>query len=128
MTAARIDESNIFTVLAVGSAALLAVLAAAGFMFGSGRFAVGVIAGGALALANFFWLRNILVRAFRLLPAEAPRFTLLRYIVRLTVLAAVIFVLIVYCRVDVFGLLLGLSVLVLNIIALSIYMITKQGE
>ncbi len=128
MITARIDENNIFTVLAVGSLALLAVLATAGFVFSSGRFAAGVIAGGVLALANFFWLRNILVRAFRLLPEEAPRFALLRYVVRLAVLAAAVFVLIVYCRVDVFGLLLGLSVLVFNIIALSIYLITKQGE
>ncbi len=128
MTAARIDETNLFNVLAVGSIALLAVLAGAGFVFASGRFAGGVVAGGVLALANFFWLRNILVRAFRLEPGEAPRFALLRYIVRLTVLAAAVFILIVYCRVDVFGLLLGLSVLVVNIIALSLYMITKQGE
>ncbi len=128
MTAARIDENNLFTVLTVGSLALLVILATAGFVVGSGRFAAGVVAGGVLALANFFWLRNILVRAFRLQPEEAPRFALLRYIVRLAVLAASVFVLIVYCRVDVFGLLLGLSVLVFNIIALSIYLITKQGE
>jgi len=40
----------------------------------------------------------------------------------------VIFVLIVTCRADVFGLLLGLSVLVLNIMALSFYMMSAKGD
>ncbi len=128
MTTARINEHNIFTVLAIGSLAFLVVLALGGLIFGSARFAGGVVAGGALAIANFYWLRSILVRVFRLLPEVAPRFAVLRYLVRLTLLAVAVFVLIVYCRVDIFGLLLGLSALVFNIIALSIYMISKQGE
>ena len=128
MTTARIDEGNIFSVLTAGSLALLVVLAAAGLLFGSPGFGLGILAGGVLAIANFYWLRSILVRAFRLQPEEAPRFALFRYIVRLAVLAAAVFVLIIYCRVDIFGLLLGLSVLVINIIALSIYMISKQGD
>ena len=128
MTTAKINENNIFTALTIGSLALLAILSVAGLIFGSSGFAGGVLAGGVLAIANFYWLRDILLRAFLLRPEEAPRFALVRYIVRLTVLAAAVFVLIVYCRVDVFGLLLGLSVLVFNIIALSIYMIAKQGD
>ena len=128
MTTVRINEHNIFTVLAIGSLAFLEALALGGLLFGSARFAAGVVAGGVLAIANFYWLRSILVRAFRLLPEEAPRFAVLRYLVRLTLLAVAVFVLIVYCRVDIFGLLLGLSALVFNIIALSIYMISKQGE
>jgi hypothetical protein len=104
------------------------VLAGTGLVFGSGRFAVSVLAGGFLAIANFYWLRSILVRAFRLQPEEAPRFALLRYIVRLALLAIAVFFLIVYCKADLFGLLLGLSVLVFNIIAMSIYMISAKGD
>jgi hypothetical protein len=104
------------------------VLAGAGFLLGSLRFTLGVLAGGVLAIANFYWLRSILARTFRLQPEKASRFALLRYVIRLAVLAVAIYVLIVYCRADIFGLLLGLSVLVFNIIALSIYMISSQGE
>ena len=53
---------------------------------------------------------------------------MLRYIVRLAVLAVAVFFLMVYGRADVFGLLLGLSVLVINIIALSFYMISAKGD
>jgi len=128
MTTVKINENNIFTVLTAGSLALLALLAVVGFLFGSVRFALSVLAGGVLAIANFYWLRSILVRAFRLTPEQAPRFALFRYVVRLAVLAAVVFVLIVTCRADVFGLLLGLSVLVLNIMALSFYMMSAKGD
>ena len=128
MTTVKINENNIFTVLTAGSLALLALLAVVGFLFGSVRFALSVLAGGVLAIANFYWLRSILVRAFRLTPEQAPRFALFRYVVRLAVLAAVIFVLIVTCRADVFGLLLGLSVLVLNIMAVSFYMMSAKGD
>jgi hypothetical protein len=128
MTTVKITEDNIFTVLGTSSLILLAILAGAGLAFGSCRFAVSILAGGILALANFYWLRSVLVRTFRLLPKKASSFVILRYVIRLAVLAVVIFVLIVYCRADIFGLLLGLSVLVFNIIALSIYMISTQGE
>jgi ATP synthase I chain len=128
MTTVKIDEKNIFTVLTIGSLALLAVGTVAGLIFGSARFAGGVLAGGLLAIANFFWLRNILLRSLQLQVREAPRFAVLRYIVRLAVLALVVGVLIIYCRVDIFGLLLGLSVLVITIIALSLYMFSRQGD
>jgi len=128
MTTGRIDENNIFSVLAAGSLALLVLVALAGLIFGTPRFAGSVLAGGVLALANFFWLRSILSRSLRLEAKAAPRFAVLRYLVRLSLLAVAVYMLVVYFRVDVFGLLTGLSVLVLNIIALSIYMITVKGE
>jgi hypothetical protein len=128
MKTVRISENNIFTALTVGSLALLALLAGGGLIFGSARFCLSVLAGGILAIANFFWLRSILVRAFRLESRQAPRFTMLRYVVRLSVLATILFVLIVYGKADLIGLLLGLSVLVFNIIALAIYMISAKGD
>jgi len=128
MNTVKIDENNLFTVLTIGSLALIVVGATAGLVFGSPRFAVSVLAGGLLALANFFWLRSILLRSLRLQAREAPRFAVLRNIVRLTVLALAVYALIVYVKVDILGLLLGLSVLVVTIIALSIYMCSRQGD
>ena len=128
MTTARIREENIFTVLTAGSLILLVVLAGAGLVLASGRFAGSVLAGGVLALVNFFWLRSILTRSLNLDARTAPRFAVLRYLVRLALMAVAVYVLVVYCRADLLGLLLGLSVLVFNIIAVSIYMISTQGE
>lgn len=128
MTTVKINEDNIVTVLAFGSLALLALLAVAGFILGSLRFGLSVIAGGVLALVNFYWLKTVLARSLSLQADTAPRFALFRYIVRLTALGGAVYLLLVYCRADVFGLLLGLSVLVFNIIALSFYMISAKGD
>ena len=128
MTTVKINENNIVTVIAVGSLALLILVAAAGFMLRSSRFALSALAGGLLAISNFYWLRSVLIRSFRLQPEEAPRFAVVRYMIRLMVLAIVLFFLLVYCKADAFGLLLGLSVLVINIMALSFYMISAKGD
>jgi hypothetical protein len=64
-----------------------------------------------------------------LLPAgKASRFAQVRYVVRLALMALVIWLLIVRVGIDVIGLLIGLSVLVINIIALSIYRLTLKGD
>ena len=128
MTTVKIHEGNIVIVLVLGSLALLVLLAAAGFFLVSSRFAGSVIAGGLLAIVNFYWLKTVLVRSFCLDSHRAPRFALFRYFARLTVLAVVVLFLVIYCKADIFGLLLGLSVLVLNIIALSLYMISAKGD
>jgi O-antigen/teichoic acid export membrane protein len=121
MTAVKINENNIFTLLVRGSCVTLAVLTIAGFILGSLKFATSILIGGLLAIANFFWLRNILQRTLQLQPQTASRFAVVRYVVRLALLGVVLFLLITHFEIDVFGLLLGLSVLVITIIALSLY-------
>ena len=61
------------------------------------------------------------------MPANASRFASFRYLVRLGIMGLVLYVLLVYLKANIFGLLLGLSVLVLNIIAFSIYLSTRKG-
>lgn len=127
MTVVKINESNIFTLLARGSFVLTSVLTLGSLFFGSLKFSYSVLVGGMLAIANFYWLRSILQRALQLQPSTAPRFAVVRYIVRLALLGIAIFFLLTYVGVDIFGLILGLSVLVINIIVLSIYMYTLKG-
>jgi hypothetical protein len=63
-----------------------------------------------------------------LLPAEkAGRCALIRYLVRLGIIAIIIWTLIVYLGIDLIGLLVGLSVLVINIIALLFHRLTING-
>jgi hypothetical protein len=128
MTAVKINENNIFTLLIRGSCFVLLVLTIFGFILGSLKFAASILIGGLLAIANFFWLRNILQRTLLLQPQTASRFAVVRYIVRLALLGVVLFLLITYFDVNILGLLLGLSVLVITIIALSLYyMSTLKG-
>jgi len=123
----RINEDNIFPRLVAGSLVLSAVLGAASALFISPRFGASLLAGGLLATANFFWLRRGLEAALRLHPGIASRFATLRFLLRLAVMALLLYVLIVRLGADIFGLLLGLSVLVANITAFSIYLSTRKG-
>lgn len=124
---AKVNEANILAVLTRGSWLLLAVMSLAG-LFVSPQFAASIMAGGLLALANFYWLRSILQRLVMILPESPQRFVLLRYLIRLTLMAVAIYLLIVKFGVSVFGMVIGLSVLVCNIVAMSLYMLTTKGE
>ena len=127
MTATKLNESNIFSWLVGGSLLLSAVAGAACTLIVSPRFGGSLFAGGLLATANFLWMRRGLEVALQLQPRNASRFAVLRYLLRLAVMAAILYLLIVRLGVDIFGLLLGLSVLVVNITAFSIYLSTRKG-
>ncbi len=123
----KITEDNIFTVLGIGNWLLLAVMTLSGLIFGSYRFAVSVMTGGILAIGNFYWLMSIMKRVLALPVTEAGRFAQVRYILRLAIMGFVVWALIAHVGIDVIGLIVGLSVLVINIIALAIYKVTLKG-
>jgi hypothetical protein len=127
MKTVRINENNIFTILTTGSIVLIILFSLGGLALHSLKFAWSVICGGVLAYANFYWLRNILQRTLLYSKDAAASFTLFRYILRLALLGIVISLLIIYAGINVFGLLLGLSVLVVNIIIISIYLFILKG-
>ncbi len=127
MTLVKIDEHNFFTALTIGSAFLLLVLVVAGAVLISVSFAVGTATGGLIAMANGLWLRRNLERTMQLPVSKAVRYTWVRYLIRLGVITLVTSLLIVYGNINIFGLLLGLSVLVLTIMAAAVFLAAQQG-
>jgi len=122
-----INEDNLFAVIIKGSVALLTVLSAAGFILFSARAGLGVLAGGVIAVANFAWLRNVLQRILGLLPAKPNLYAQLRFLARIAVTGLVLYVIITSGWFSLAGLLVGLSVVVANIIALSLYCALRTG-
>ncbi len=127
MRTARINDDNILTVLHAGSWIFLALAALAGWLLVSREFAEGVLAGGVLAIANFYWLCSIMKRALLLSAQKAERFARARYLLRLAVIAIIVWALIVRLELNLIGLLVGLSVLVVNIFALTLYRLISKG-
>jgi asparagine N-glycosylation enzyme membrane subunit Stt3 len=123
----RINEDNIFPRLVAGSLIMSGVVGAATALLVSPRFGISLLAGGVLATANFVWLRRGLEASLRLTPGIASRFATLRFLLRLAIMALLLYVVIVRLGADIFGLLLGLSVLVINITIFSIYLSTRKG-
>jgi uncharacterized membrane protein len=122
-----INEDNLFAVIIKGSLALLAVLSAAGFILFSVKTGMGVLAGGVIAIVNFAWLRNVLQRILGLMPAKPNLYAQIRFVARIAVTGLVLYVIITSGRFSLAGLLVGLSVIVANIIALSIYSALRTG-
>jgi hypothetical protein len=105
---------------------LLAVLAAASLLLGSSRFSLGLISGGLISIVNFHWLYRNLLSVFAKHLHRARGALMIRYYLRLAVTAAVLYWLISGNLVDVIGLLIGLSVVVLNIVLTTILALSKK--
>src|SRR4051794_24526443 len=120
------EEDRTFWVLKRACWSILALLNAAGAIFGSSRFAFGIAAGGILSLLNLYWLESILVRALAMHSGKAARYSQVRYLLRLGITGIVLYILIVKAHADVFGILAGLSVVVLAVIALTIYLLSSR--
>ena len=95
---------------------LLALLTSSSFVFFSREFGFGVLVGGILAIANFYLMKRSLFRALDPQRKGKTRFFyLLKYYLRLAALGLIIAWLLIKGWVSPFGMLLGLSIIVLGI-------------
>jgi hypothetical protein len=113
--------------LKIASWAILAVLTMVGWLAQGLDFALGVVAGGLLAVLNFhvlhYLLRQMVKQAQGLSHGEAGRaktYFAVRQLVRYVLLLAIICYLVGSGRVNIFGLLLGLSTVVLTLMLAAV--------
>jgi ATP synthase I chain len=109
---------------------VLSVLTVAGWLWLGREFAGGILAGGLVAVLNFHLMAYILDSTlnrqwasrehWQIVGRQAAVFMALKYIARFTVLAIIIFFLVKTGWVNIFGLLVGLSTVMLTLIVLAI--------
>ena len=104
----------------IGNWVVLAVFSTVSFLFMSGGFAIGVLLGGLISVVNFRWLSRDLRIVFLKHADRAKPFIIVKYYIRLIFMGIVLFFVIARMPVDVLGLLLGLSVVVISIILMVI--------
>lgn len=99
---------------------ILAVLLICSLPFGNLAVSAGILAGGLVAIAAFAWLQ----RSLRRLLADSPHGARARYqlgsLSRLLVLAGILTLLIMVVKVHPVGLAIGLSVVVINLLWLTL--------
>ena len=122
-----INEDNLFGLIVKGSLGMLSVLTLTAWAFVSVKAALGVLAGGLIAVMNFFWLRSVLQRILGQLPARPVLQAQLKYIARISVTGFIIYLIIMSGWFSLTGLIVGLSVIVANIIVLSLYGALRPG-
>lgn len=103
------------------SIVIWAILCIATFFALGRHFAFGVLLGGIICLINFQWLYRHAKAAVSLTNSKSKAFMAKRYFLRLAVMAVVLYALIVYVKVDIIGLLVGLSVIIMGIVSYACF-------
>ena len=107
---------------------LLAVLVAGSLLLRSDRFSLGILFGGLISIINFHWLYRNLLSVFTKHLNRARAALMLRYYLRLAVTAVALFWIISRNLVDVIGLVIGLSIVVLNIVLTTILVLSRKNH
>jgi hypothetical protein len=105
---------------------ILAVLVIPSLIFAPFKFALGVLIGGFISILNFHWLGHSLRGIFKNPGDSVKGPVMVKYYIRLAITAVVLYFLIAGNTVHVIGLLVGLSVVVINIIVTIISIYTKK--
>ena len=106
---------------------ILAILFAVSLIFAPIKFCLGVVLGGFISILNFHGMEMGLRGFFQNPTGNVKRPTMIKYYIRLAITAIVLFFLISAGTVDVIGLILGLSVVVINIVLTMITALAKKN-
>ena len=101
----------------------LSVLVAGSLFFQSVRLTLGILGGGLISIVNFHWLYRNLLSVFTKHLNRARAALMIRYYLRLAVTAVVLYVLISGDLVNVIGLVIGLSIVVMNIVVTTLLLL-----
>ena len=106
---------------------ILTVIFIPAAIFAPFKFALGVLMGGFISIVNFYWMDRSLRSAFEKNTGNIKGLVVGKYFLRLALTAIVLYFLIAYKTVNVIGLLIGLSVVMINIIVMVITNLTKNN-
>jgi hypothetical protein len=105
---------------------VLAVIFIISWIFSPFDFYLGVLLGGFISILNFYWMERGLRGIFTNTAGNVKSGVMVKYYIRLVLTAIVLYFLIANGTVHVIGLLIGLSVVVINIILTVITTLAKK--
>ena len=106
---------------------ILAVIFIPALIFAPIKFSLGVLLGGFISIVNFHWMARGLSGIFENLNSNVKGPVLVKYYIRLALTAVVLFFLISSDIVNIIGLLIGLSIVVINIVITLIIALSKKN-
>ena len=106
---------------------ILGTLAGVGFLFMPLKFALGMLLGGFISILNFHWLVRDLRKAFKNLTEKSNSLVMFKYYMRFGVTAVALYFIITGEIVDVIGLVVGLSTVVIAIVITTVALYTKKN-
>ena len=94
---------------------ILALLLLGSLPFGNLALSMGILTGGLIAICGFIWMRRSLDRLLGQVTSGTRFSYLFGYFIRLVVLAVILAILIAIVKIHVIGLVIGLSVVIINL-------------
>jgi len=105
---------------------ILGIMLLLSLLFMPHRFTLGILVGGVISIINLYWLGRDLRVIFSNLSGAAKSAMMLRYYIRMAATAVVLYFVITETPVDIIGLLVGLSLVVINIVITAILEFQKK--
>ena len=109
------EDQNLLAAMARRNWIILGILLLASVLARDPDFSLGILCGGLTVVAGYQWLHRALQKALQRSDAGAARSFQVGYLLRLLALAAILGLLIGVVKVNLVGLVIGLSVVVINI-------------
>jgi chromate transport protein ChrA len=106
---------------------ILGILTVISFVFMPYKFALGILVGGFISIVNFHWLVRDLRKAFRSLSEKSNTAVMFKYYIRFGVTGIALYFIITGDLVDIIGLLIGLSTVVIAIVITTVALYSKKN-
>ncbi|MGA2780356.1 MAG: ATP synthase subunit I [Smithella sp.] len=105
---------------------VLAILFIPALFFAPFKFSLGILLGGFISILNFYWMERGLRGIFINTAGNVKGTVMVKYYIRLALTAVVLYFLIANHTVNIIGLLIGLSIVVINILIILIIALAKK--
>ena len=106
---------------------ILGILTLISFFFMPRKFALGMLLGGFISIVNFHWLVRDLRKAFKSLSEKSNSTVMFKYYIRFAATAIALYFIITGDIVDIIGLLIGLSTVVIAIVITTVALYSKKN-
>lgn len=107
---------------------ILGVLLTLSYFLMSPSFTLGILLGGLICIVNFHWLDRDLRKIFENLSDRSKSAMLVKYYIRFGITAVVLYFIITGGLVDIIGLLVGLSLVVINVVCTIVILYSKYSK
>jgi len=107
---------------------ILVLFVAISLLFFSTDFTLGILLGGLISVGSFSWRQRDLRAAFRNLTERSRSAIMFRYYIRFFVSAVLIYLIITQTSANVIGLLIGLSIVIINIVLTLLTTLMKKKD
>mgnify|MGYP000969754460 FL=1 len=113
--------------LEIANWVVLVVFVLAGALIFSLKFTLGVLLGGLISIVNYHWLCRDVKKVFAHLTDRAKSRIMFKYYIRFGVTAVALYFIVSSGIVEVVGLLIGLSTVIVNIVITAVMALSKKN-